>query len=199
MQSKEGDHMFENQRNPFEYARLHDSCCSENQYAYQYNSALNQFKAARARGNFFRLKMKILHYQTFLYDLNAIKSSLHVQSSCYAGIKVVQIDSILGSEGRISDFDRCFHPMNDARRDRWINIAVAHLARLPLPAIQLIEIGNAYFIRDGHHRVSVARALGQSAMDAEVITWNAAPPFPWQPEAMREKVFSTNKLTYPLG
>jgi len=103
--------MFENQMNPFESARLHDSCCSENQYAYQYNRALNQFKAVRSRGNFFRLKMKVLHYQPFLYDLNEIRSRLHIQGSCYAGIKVVQIGSILGSEGRISDFDSGFHPM----------------------------------------------------------------------------------------
>jgi hypothetical protein len=180
--------MFENQMNPLAYDRLHESCHSENEYAHQYNIAFNQFKAARARGNFFRLKRKVLHRQPFLYDLNAIKSSLHVQGSSYAGIKVVRIDSILGSEGRISDFDGGFHPMNEAAGERWISIAMAHIARLPLPPIELIEIGDAYFIRDGHHRVSVARAFGQSAMDAEVISWNTAPPFPWQLEAMHQRV-----------
>lgn len=172
--------MFENQMNPFEYARLHDSCCSENWYAAQYNRASNQFKTACAQGNLFRLKMKVLHRQPFLYDLNTIKSSLQVRGSSYAGIKVVRINTIIGSEGRISDFDSGFHPMREVARERWINIAMAYIERLPLPPIQLIEIGDAYFIRDGHHRVSVARAFGQTAMDAEVITWNAAPPFPWQ-------------------
>ena len=191
--------MFENQMNPFEFARLHDSCCSENWHVAQYNTACNQFKAARAQGHLFRLKMKVLHRQPFLYDLNTIKAVVHVSGSSYAGIKVVRINSIIGSEGRISDFDSGFHPIRDEARGRWINIAIAYIEHLPLPPIQLIEIGDIYFIRDGHHRVSVARAFGQNAMDAEVITCNAAPPFPWQPEAMPEKAFHSNKLTYPLG
>jgi hypothetical protein len=117
--------MFENQMNPFEYARLHDSCCSENEYTYQCNSALNQFKASLLQGSFFRLKMKVLRRQPFLYDLNTIKPHLHVRGSSYVGIKAVRISSIIGSEGRTSDFDREFHPMSEAARDRWVNIAVA--------------------------------------------------------------------------
>jgi hypothetical protein len=182
--------MFENQLTPFEYARLHESCCPQNNYAHQYNSVFNKFKASCTQGNFFCLKMRLLHRQPFLYDLNAIKSSLHVRGSSYAGMKVVRIDAIVGSEGRISDFDKDFHPLHEMTRERWVNIAMAYTAHLPLPPIQLIEIGDAYFIRDGHHRVSVARAYGQTAMDAEVITWNATAPFPWQPEATLEKVFA---------
>jgi hypothetical protein len=117
-----------------------------------------------------------------------------VHGSSYTGIKVVPIRSIIGSEGRISDFDRGFHPLSEAARERWINIAMAYIARLPLPPIQLIEIGNAYFIRDGHHRASVGRAFGQSAMDAEVIAWNAVPPFPWQPCCPWEQSSLVNSL-----
>ena len=186
--------MFENQMNPFQFARIHDSCCSENEYTYQYNSALNQFKASLLQGTFFRLKMKALHRQPFLYDLNAIKSALHLRASFYSGIKVVTIRSIIGSESRISDFDQGFHPMSETGRERWVNIAVAYIARLPLPPIQLIETGNAYFIRDGHHRVSVAHMFGQTSMDAEVITWKDTGPFPWQPNAKHKKLFSLKRL-----
>ena len=187
--------MFENQMNPFEFARLHDSCCYENKYSRQYNTAFDQFKESRMRGTFFRIIMRFLHRRSHLYDLNMIKSSLHVHGSSYAGIKVVRISSIIGSEGRISDFDSGFHPMSEAARERWVNIAMIHIAHLPLPPIQLIEIGDSYFIRDGHHRVSVARAFGQTAMDAEVITWNGAPPFPWQPQAIVGKLFPLEQTT----
>jgi hypothetical protein len=73
--------------------------------------------------------------------------------------------------------------MNQMARERWVNMAIVHMSRLSLPPIQLIQIGEAYFVRDGHHRISVSRALGQTAVDAEVITWKASPPFPWQPSA----------------
>ena len=182
--------MFENQMNPFQFPNIQDGHHSVDIYTQQYNTALNRFRTTLLQGNFFRLERKLLHRQSFLYDLNTIKANLHVRGSSYAGIKVVRIDSIIGSEGRIADFDNGFHPMSETTRERWMNIAIAHIARLPLPPIQLTEIGDAYFIRDGHHRVSVAHAFGQSAMDAEVITWNAAPPFPWQPCCASENIYS---------
>ncbi len=182
--------MFENQMSPFEFARIHDSCCSKSIHSRQYNSAISEFRAFLLRGSFFRLKMKVLHRQPFLYDLNAIKRGLYIHGSSYAGVKTVRIDSIIGSEGRVSDFDSGFHPMSEAASERWVNIAMAYIARLPLPPVQLIEVGDSYFIRDGHHRVSVARAFGQSAIDAEVISWNAAHPFPWQSEATPEKMYA---------
>jgi hypothetical protein len=107
---------------------------------------------------------------------------------------VVPINSIIGSEGRIADFDIDFHPMSEAVCERWVNMAIVHLSRLPLPPIQLIQIGDAYFVRDGHHRISVSRAFGQVAMDAQVITWKAQPPFPWQKHTLSEKLYPLANL-----
>jgi hypothetical protein len=110
-----------------------------------------------------------------------MKSGLSVRGSSYSGIQVVPIRSIIGSEGRTADFDMEFHPTSESARERWINMAIVYLSRLPLPPIQLVQIDDVYFVRDGHHRISVSRAFGQIAMDAEVVTWKASPPFPWQP------------------
>jgi hypothetical protein len=151
-------------------------------YARQYNTALSQFRSALFKGKIFRLKRKLVHRKQDLYDLNALKAELHVRGSFYAGIKVVPISAIIGSEGRTADFDMDFHPRSEAAKERWVNMAIAHLSRLPLPPIQLIQAGDAYFVRDGHHRISVARAFGQIAMDAEVVAWKVSPPFPWQPD-----------------
>ena len=173
--------MFEHQMKPFQNASLTDRCCSQNLYARQYNTALSQFKATLFKGQLSRLRRRILWHTERLYDLSDLKQYLSVHGSYYAGIQVVPISSIIGSEGRTIDFDAGFHPINESGRERWVNMAVAYLGRITLPPIQLIQVGDAYFVRDGHHRISVSRAFGQVAMDAEVITWKATPPFPWQP------------------
>lgn len=172
--------MFENRINAFENVHMLNSNGSENMYVRQYNTALSQFRSALWKGKVFRLKRKALRRQPYLYDLTSLKADLRVLGSSYAGIQVVPISSIIGSEGRSADFDLHFHPLSEMARDRWVNMAMMHLSRTPLPPIQLICIADAYFVRDGHHRISVARMFGQVAMDAEVITWNASPPFPWQ-------------------
>ena len=175
--------MFEHRVYPFQNNPRPDKPESENLYARQYNTALGQFKAALRQGKIFRLTRKVMRRRSCLYDLNTLKSDLHVRGSFYAGIRVVSIHSIIGSEGRTADFDMDFHPVNENARQRWLGVAIAYLSRLPLPPVQLIQIGEAYFVRDGHHRLSVARAFGQIAVDAEVITWNAASPFPWESPA----------------
>jgi hypothetical protein len=178
--------MFENRLTPFENPYQFNHGGSQNIHTRQYNLALSQFRTKLIEGKLFRLARKCLKRPSCLYDLNALKRDLHVRGSSYTGIQVVPVTAIIGSECRTTDFDMHFHPISEAARDRWVNMAMVYLARLPLPPIQLIRVGDAYFVRDGHHRISVSRTFGQVAMDAEVITWNAAPPFPWQPGAVAE-------------
>ncbi len=179
--------MFQNNLNLYQNPQLPGSGYSENMYARQYNTALNQFKTTLSKGKFARLKRKVLQHPQFLYDLNALTPDLSSRGSCYSGIQVVPIDSIIGSEGRTADFDMDFHPISETSRERWVNMAIVYLSHLSLPPIQLIRVGDAYFVRDGHHRISVCRAFGQVAVDAEVITWKAQPPFPWQSGAWIER------------
>ena len=180
--------MFQSNLNLYQNTQIPGSGYSANIYARQYNTAINRFRSVLARGQFARLQQRVLRRPTFLYDLNALKAGLSLRGSCFSGIQVVPIRSIVGSEGRTADFDMDFHPINEESRERWVNMAVVYLARLPLPPIELIQVGDAYFVRDGHHRISVSRAFGQVAMDAEVTTWKVQPPFPWQP-ARQEKIY----------
>jgi hypothetical protein len=181
MQMEKETAMFQSNLTLYQNAQLPGSNYAEDIYTRQYNRALSQFRFSLLKGKIFRLITRVLKRKPALYDLNALKPDLHVRGSFYAGIQVVPINSIIGSEGRSSDFDMHFHPLSENARDRWVNMAIVHLSRLPLPPIKLIRIGDVYFVRDGHHRISVSRTFGQVAMDAEVVTWNAAPPFPWQP------------------
>ena len=89
------------------------------------------------------------------------------------GLRVVPISAIVGTVDRERDFDRHFRPTSARVRSRWEQIAAATRRGEALPPVDLIKVGEIYFVRDGHHRVSVACALGHADIDAyvtEVIT-----------------------------
>jgi hypothetical protein len=83
-------------------------------------------------------------------------------------VVAVAINQIVGSEGRVNDFDKNFRPLVSHTRDRWVGIAIAQRRDIPLPPVELIQVGDEYYVRDGHHRISVARTFGQAAIEAEI-------------------------------
>jgi hypothetical protein len=84
------------------------------------------------------------------------------------GLQSISLDSIVGTVGRNRDFDRAFRPVSGRTRTRWERIATAQRKGKDMPPISVYRIGDMHFVRDGHHRVSVARALGHSHIDAYV-------------------------------
>ena len=84
------------------------------------------------------------------------------------GLKVVPLESIVGTVDRAADFDRGFRPTSPRLRSRWERIAAAQRRGESLPPISLYRVGELYFVRDGHHRVSVAKSLGRDDIDAYV-------------------------------
>ena len=84
------------------------------------------------------------------------------------GLQVVPLGSIVGSVDRTRDFDRWFRPRSQRTRERWERLARAQRRGEPIPPIDLYKVGELYFVRDGHHRVSVAHALGLRSIDAFV-------------------------------
>ena len=84
------------------------------------------------------------------------------------GLKVVPLDSIVGTVDRAADFDRGFRPTSPRLRSRWERIAAAQRRGESLPPISLFRVGDLHFVRDGHHRVSVAKSLGRVDIDAYV-------------------------------
>jgi hypothetical protein len=98
----------------------------------------------------------------------------------YTGRQRVPINHIRGSQGRVQDFDHDFYPLQDHNRDRWLRVAGARQRGKSLPPVDLIQVGSIYFVEDGHHRISVARALGQQAIEAAVTIWQVAGPLPWE-------------------
>jgi hypothetical protein len=86
----------------------------------------------------------------------------------FIGLRQVPIDQIIGSSGRYRDFDRAFLPVQGRTRNRWVSIDIAHHQDILLPPVELYKMGEVYFVKDGNHRVSVARAWGQLYIDAYV-------------------------------
>ena len=105
-----------------------------------------------------------------LLSFNDVKKILKPKNEVYIGLKTVPIKKIVGSEGRYNDFDNHFLPRSNELKQRWVNVDQAHLSDIVLPPIQLYELGGLYFVRDGNHRVSVAKTQGVEFIDAEVIS-----------------------------
>ncbi len=115
-----------------------------------------------------KLRTYVTRRSCRLLDLTAVQ---HAGSTCArssAGLRTVPIRQIRGSEGRCDDFDADFRPRQGHTRERWMSIAVAWLRGITLPPVELIQIGDTYFVRDGHHRISVAKAMGQPDIEALV-------------------------------
>jgi hypothetical protein len=87
-----------------------------------------------------------------------------------AGLQAIPLDSIVGTAetAKTRTFDPSFRPTASSRR-RWERLWMASRRGAPIPPISVYRLGQQHFVRDGHHRVSVAHSLGMSAIDADVV------------------------------
>jgi hypothetical protein len=97
-----------------------------------------------------------------------VVEALGYQGERRLGLRVIKLDSIVGSVDRGRDFDRRFRPTSGRVRERWERLALAARRGEDIPPIEVYRIGELHFIIDGHHRVSVAHSLGLSTIEAHV-------------------------------
>ncbi len=131
-------------------------------------NARKRFERARKKAFLNELFSKILNRENELLQLDEIKYLVPPKAMVYRGIQSIPISKIIGSEGRYRDFDRDFLPKQDNTSGRWQSIEIAKEKDIILPPISVYKIGDYYVVRDGNHRVSVAREVGQEFIDAEV-------------------------------
>jgi hypothetical protein len=104
-----------------------------------------------------------------LLSYEATRAALEATQQLPPRLETIRVDRIVGSVGRYKDFTRAFLPRSGADPTRWQKLDAA-LDRLEtLPPVEVYQIGDVYFVRDGHHRVSVARANGAEYIEATVI------------------------------
>lgn len=166
-------------QNPFQDSFSTNHGRGNNRHVDSYKQALKLFEHARTSAAIYRLKNALLRRMGRLFDLNRLPAS-RVSNRHYGGVRAVLINQIHGTLGRSEDFDDQFHPLGERSRDRWVAIATLRFQGQPLGAVKLIRVGDRYFVEDGHHRISVARALGQAVVDAEVTVWEVNGALPWQ-------------------
>jgi hypothetical protein len=137
---------------------------------------------------------RLRHRPNGLLSYHQIRRQLVVTGQSYRGIRVVPVDKIVGSTDRCHDFDTAFRPLRTNSACRWVSVARGYAEGLSLPPVQLYQIGDAYFVVDGHHRVSVARVRGQGWIDAEVVEVLTLAPFP-APHASKLSPVTGGKAT----
>ena len=117
-----------------------------------------------------RLKARLNKALSLFGQKHDLKHLCSAGQPHYAGLHTIALDKITGSESRTGDFDHNFNPLSDSLKDRWVNVMAARLSGTPMPPIDLLKAGDEYYVRDGHHRISVARALGEGFIEAQVTS-----------------------------
>ncbi|HEX5689537.1 MAG TPA: hypothetical protein VFX76_06025, partial [Roseiflexaceae bacterium] len=133
------------------------------------HKSLGNFQEARRRALLSGLRDLLRGQSSSMLSFEEVRARLNVRGQRYLGLRPVPIDHIIGSEGRYSDFDRQFLPLSDQLKQRWSRVDQARQQAVDLPPVDLYKIGDIYFVRDGNHRVSVARQQGVAFIDASVI------------------------------
>ncbi|EYB67313.1 hypothetical protein DEIPH_ctg044orf0029 [Deinococcus phoenicis] len=103
------------------------------------------------------------------------------------GVQVIPVEQIIGSVDRYREFDRHYLPRERHLDERWIGVRAAQLQGKELPPIQVYKVGDLYFVKDGNHRVSVARRQGQHYIDAHVTLLNVTVP-PGERDTLRDLI-----------
>ena len=132
-----------------------------------HKAARNLFNRALRDGLAHRLWGRLSGHSTALRTLAhtpVAQTAAHPQR-----LASIPLDQIVGSESRSEDFDNHFNPLKAHLSQRWAGIAMARRNGVALPPVELVRDGDEYFVRDGHHRISVAKMLGQLEIEAVIV------------------------------
>ena len=137
------------------------------------------YRRVRGQALWSRLSSALTGRKRCLLSLASVEAACTVVDRHDAGTRTVPINLIRGSSNRCCDFDADFCPLHSHGQARWLGLAAARQRRAKLPPVDLVEAAGVYFVVDGHHRISVARALGDAEIRARVTIWQVAGPLPW--------------------
>lgn len=131
-------------------------------------AARHLYRWAYQRGRRAKIKAWLTRRPRRLYPMETIHQSCVTGRRRRVGIQMVPLRQIRGSDSRVRDFDIDFYPLQAHDEERWAGVAAALNTGHRLPPVKLIQVENTYFVQDGHHRISIARAQGRQTIEAEV-------------------------------
>jgi nucleotide-binding universal stress UspA family protein len=150
--------------------------------------AIEDFRNARAKARLQHLWASVTGKTDNLLQYDEITRRMHVEGQSSRGVQEIPVDAIVGSVNRYRDFDRNFLPLRDEDMERWARVkaAITSPGSPGLPPIRVYQIGEAYFVLDGNHRVSIAKQMGIEALEAHVTEIKTKVPL--CPEDTPEKI-----------
>ncbi len=141
-----------------------------------YIEGVNKFQGMRTRAFWQEILGLVTRQQSELMSFDEVRARFNLHEEHYLGIHEVPLEKIVGSVGRYKDFTATFLPKSNNMRERWSRVyAVANSMQGP-PPIELYKVGEVYFVRDGNHRVSVARELDAKTIEAHVTEMPTSVP-----------------------
>jgi hypothetical protein len=157
--------------------------------------AEDDFERARRKAFWRKLFAWLAGENNLLLPFDEYREKIPIKGQFYRGLKQIPLDQIVGSMGRYREFDRAFSPLQTRTRGRWVSIDKAHYEQIPLAPVELYKMGDIYFVKDGNHRVSVARERGQDYIDAYVT--EIVVPFPITAETrLDELILARERLDF---
>ncbi len=148
--------------------------------------AWQRFGRARRQAVLHEVTARLTGRDTRLLPFDAIRSELRWQNPLYHGVQEIPVNAIVGSVGRYREFNRHFLPLSDSLRERWVQVD-ALSTTAGWPPIEVYQVGNVYFVRDGNHRVSVARHLQIPTIEAHV--WEYPEEIEIDPNSDLDRIF----------
>lgn len=133
-----------------------------------YMEAIRHFQFARWQATFEQILARLRGESVDLLSYDEVRRMLHAEETPRRSLREIPLDAIVGSVGRYADFTRTFLPLKDSDQARWTRVEVQMSGLVGLPPIDVYQIGEVYFVQDGNHRVSVARQLGATHIEAYV-------------------------------
>lgn len=134
-----------------------------------YDSAIKDFRQARRRARTEQVSAWLTSRSADLLCFEEVCDLLQGKVAQKMGVQDIPLEAVAGSVGRCSDYTRGFWPVKDSDQPRWAGVHKALTQSRSLPPIRVYQVGDAYFVIDGNHRVSVARQLGRTHIEAHVI------------------------------
>ncbi|HFE66930.1 MAG TPA: hypothetical protein ENJ93_06675, partial [Chloroflexi bacterium] len=133
-----------------------------------YHAALEDFYKARRQAALQELLARFTGANTKLLSYDEIRQQFQLTNVRNRGLEEIPVGKIVGSVGRYKDFTRNFLPKSDSDKERWARVKATQEDLAGLPPIEVYQVGDAYFVIDGNHRVSVARRLEMPTISAYV-------------------------------
>ena len=133
-----------------------------------YSQAISDFQHARSRAELLNFLAKLTGHSTELLSYEEVRQKLRAIEGSTRQLEDIPISSIIGSVGRYTDFNKDFLPQQESNKDRWVRVMLEATGQIGLPPIEVYRIGEVYFVLDGNHRVSVAKELGATHIQAYV-------------------------------